>query len=240
MSFKLQKINNNNKIESFKSVDLALDHSGSLSSYISYVNSIPLLSSDEEYNLAKDYKENGNKDSCHKIVLSHLRVVVSIAAKLSRKTKVDIGDLISEGNYALMHAADKFDYKKGYRFVTYAIWWIKAAIEKYIKNLWNFSNNLIDVSKKYDNNASENSYSDGIESVADRAGVSFIDELDNEMVSSKIKMIVNNLPQRERDIFISRVYDEQTLDEISMQNGVSKERVRQIFAVTLEKIKKNF
>ena len=113
MSFKLQKINNNNKIESFKSVDLALDHSGSLSSYISYVNSIPLLSSDEEYNLAKDYKENGNKDSCHKIVLSHLRVVVSIAAKLSRKTIVDIGDLISEGNYALMHAADKFDYKKG-------------------------------------------------------------------------------------------------------------------------------
>lgn len=108
---------------------------GRLSSYVSDVINIPTLSKDEEFLLANQWKEKGDKKSLNKIISSHLKLVVKIAKGYSGYG-LSISDLIAEGNLGIMQAIQHFDPKVGYRFSTYAAWWIKAKIQEFIFNSW--------------------------------------------------------------------------------------------------------
>jgi len=94
-----------------------------------------MLAPDEEYMLAKGYKEHGDRDAAHRLVTSHLRLVAKIAMGY-RGYGLPIGEVISEGNVGLMQAVKRFEPEKGFRLATYAMWWIKAAIQEYILRSW--------------------------------------------------------------------------------------------------------
>ncbi len=109
--------------------------SGGLSVYLAQIKKFPMLDAEEEYMLAKNWKENGNLQSAHKLVTSHLRLVAKIAMGY-RGYGLPVNELISEGNIGLMQAVKKFDPDKGFRLATYAMWWIKAAIQEYVLRSW--------------------------------------------------------------------------------------------------------
>jgi len=94
-----------------------------------------MLEADEEFTLAKDYAESGDKGAAHKLVTSHLRLVAKIAMGY-RGYGLPIGEVISEGNVGLMRAVQKFDPDRGFRLATYAMWWIRAQIQEYILRSW--------------------------------------------------------------------------------------------------------
>ena len=94
-----------------------------------------MLDAAEEYILAKNWKEKGDKDSAHKLVTSHLRLVAKVAMGY-RGYGLPVNELVSEGNIGLMQAVKKFDPEKGFRLATYAMWWIKASIQEYILRSW--------------------------------------------------------------------------------------------------------
>ena len=108
---------------------------GGLSIYLAQIKKFPMLDAEEEYMLAKNWKENGNLKSAHKLVTSHLRLVAKIAMGY-RGYGLPVNELISEGNLGLMQAVKKFDPEKGFRLATYAMWWIKAAIQEYVLRSW--------------------------------------------------------------------------------------------------------
>ena len=109
--------------------------SGGLSIYLAQIKKFPMLDAEEEYMLAKNWRENGNLQSAHKLVTSHLRLVAKIAMGY-RGYGLPVNELISEGNIGLMQAVKKFDPDKGFRLATYAMWWIKAAIQEYVLRSW--------------------------------------------------------------------------------------------------------
>tara|TARA_B100000963_G_scaffold104521_2_gene90507 strand:+ start:9319 stop:10215 length:897 start_codon:yes stop_codon:yes gene_type:complete len=108
---------------------------GGLSIYLAQIKKFPMLDAEEEYMLAKNWRENGNLKSAHKLVTSHLRLVAKIAMGY-RGYGLPVNELISEGNLGLMQAVKKFDPDKGFRLATYAMWWIKAAIQEYVLRSW--------------------------------------------------------------------------------------------------------
>ena len=109
--------------------------SGSLSLYLAQIKKFPMLDAEEEYMLAKNWKDGGNLKAAHKLVTSHLRLVAKIAMGY-RGYGLPVNELISEGNIGLMQAVKKFDPDKGFRLATYAMWWIKAAIQEYVLRSW--------------------------------------------------------------------------------------------------------
>ena len=115
--------------------NLPVPSSGGLSIYLSQIKKFPMLDAEEEYMLAKNWKENGNLKSAHKLVTSHLRLVAKIAMGY-RGYGLPMNEIISEGNIGLMQAVKKFDPDKGFRLATYAMWWIKAAIQEYVLRSW--------------------------------------------------------------------------------------------------------
>ncbi len=108
---------------------------GGLSIYLSQIKKFPMLDAEEEYMLAKNWRERGNIKSAHKLVTSHLRLVAKIAMGY-RGYGLPVNELIAEGNIGLMQAVKKFDPDKGFRLATYAMWWIKAAIQEYVLKSW--------------------------------------------------------------------------------------------------------
>ena len=108
---------------------------GGLSLYLTQIKKFPMLDAEEEYMLAKNWKDNGNLKSAHKLVTSHLRLVAKIAMGY-RGYGLPVNELISEGNIGLMQAVKKFDPDKGFRLATYAMWWIKASIQEYVLRSW--------------------------------------------------------------------------------------------------------
>ena len=108
---------------------------GGLSLYLAQIKKFPMLDAEEEYMLAKNWRENGNLKSAHKLVTSHLRLVAKIAMGY-RGYGLPVNELISEGNLGLMQAVKKFDHEKGFRLATYAMWWIKASIQEYVLRSW--------------------------------------------------------------------------------------------------------
>ena len=108
---------------------------GGLSLYLSQIKKFPMLDAEEEYMLAKNWKEKGNLKAAHKLVTSHLRLVAKIAMGY-RGYGLPVSELISEGNIGLMQAVKKFDPDKGFRLATYAMWWIKAGIQEYVLRSW--------------------------------------------------------------------------------------------------------
>ncbi len=108
---------------------------GSLSNYLEQIKKFPMLSLDEEYMLARRWKDRGDLKAAQKLVTSHLRLVAKIAMGY-RGYGLPVSELVSEGNIGLMKAVKKFDPKKGFRLATYAMWWIKASMQEYVLRSW--------------------------------------------------------------------------------------------------------
>ena len=106
-----------------------------LTHYLEEIRRFPMLERQEEYRLAKRWREHGDRDAAHKLVTSHLRLVTKIARDY-RGYGLPISEAISEGNVGLMQAVERFEPEKGFRLATYAMWWIKAAIQEYILRSW--------------------------------------------------------------------------------------------------------
>lgn len=113
----------------------ALSSDVGLSRYLQEIRKFPMLEAEEEYMLAKSFKEHGNAAAAHKLVTSHLRLVAKMAMGF-RGYGLPVVELISEGNIGLMQAVKKYDPDKGFRLSTYAMWWIKAALQEYILKSW--------------------------------------------------------------------------------------------------------
>jgi len=112
-----------------------LSSEGSLALYLQEIKKFPILTAEEEFMLAKRYKEHDDSDAAHKLVTSHLRLVAKIAMGY-RGYGLPVTDLISEGNVGIMQAVKKFDPEKGFRLATYAMWWIRAQIQEYVLHSW--------------------------------------------------------------------------------------------------------
>jgi RNA polymerase sigma-32 factor len=106
-----------------------------LSRYLAEIRRFPMLEQEEEYVLAKAWREHGDVDSAHRLVTSHLRLVAKIAMGY-RGYGLPMNEIISEGNVGLMQAVKRFDPERGFRLATYAMWWIRAAIQEYILHSW--------------------------------------------------------------------------------------------------------
>ena len=112
-----------------------LSNEGGLASYLAQIKKFPMLDAEEEYMLAKNWKQTGNLKSAEKLVTSHLRLVAKIAMGY-KGYGLPVNEMISEGNVGLMQAVKKFEPEKGFRLATYAMWWIKASIQEYILRSW--------------------------------------------------------------------------------------------------------
>lgn len=106
-----------------------------LTQYIQYTRKFPLLTLEQEQEYATKWKNDGDIDAAHNLVRAHLRLVVKVAAGY-KGYGLPLNELISEGNIGMLQATQRFDPEKGFRFTTYAIWWIKAAIQEYILHSW--------------------------------------------------------------------------------------------------------
>jgi len=108
---------------------------GNLSRYLQEIRKFPMLAPEEELSLAKRWRDNSDEGAAHKLVTSHLRLVAKIAMGY-RGYGLPVGELISEGNVGMMQAVKRFDPERGFRLATYAMWWIRAAIQEYILHSW--------------------------------------------------------------------------------------------------------
>src|ERR1022692_3292604 len=106
-----------------------------LTGYLCQIRRFPMLEPQEEYMLARSWREHGDREAAHKLVTSHLRLVAKIAMGY-RGYGLPISEVVSEGNVGLMQAVKRFEPEKGFRLATYAMWWIKAAIQEYILRSW--------------------------------------------------------------------------------------------------------
>jgi RNA polymerase sigma-32 factor len=106
-----------------------------LARYLQKIRRYPLLDPDEEYELSVEYKKTKSDEVAYKLITSHLRLVVAVVSKY-RGYGLPMDELIAEGNMGLLYALNKFEPEKGFRFSTYALWWIKASVQKYILNSW--------------------------------------------------------------------------------------------------------
>lgn len=113
----------------------ALNGEGNLAVYLREIRNFPMLDADEEFILAKAWREHGDLDAAHKLVTSHLRLVARIAVGY-KGYGLPLSDLIAEGNVGMMQAVKRFDPDRGFRLATYAMWWIKASIQEYILHSW--------------------------------------------------------------------------------------------------------
>jgi RNA polymerase sigma-32 factor len=108
---------------------------GNLSRYLQEIRKFPMLTAEEELSLSKSWRDNNDVEAAHKLVTSHLRLVAKIAMGY-RGYGLPVGELVSEGNVGMMQAVKRFDPDRGFRLATYAMWWIRAAIQEYILHSW--------------------------------------------------------------------------------------------------------
>ena len=120
---------------SVSSIGLIIAPEGNLSRYLQEIRKFPMLGPQEEYMLAKRYRDSEEMGAAHRLVTSHLRLVAKIAMGY-RGYGLPLGELISEGNVGMMQAVRRFDPDRGFRLATYAMWWIRAAIQEYILHSW--------------------------------------------------------------------------------------------------------
>ena len=266
-----------------------------LGRYLDHIKKFPMLEAGEEYLLAKDWLEKQDTKAAHKLVTSHLRLVAKIAMGY-RGYGLPIADLIAEGNIGMMHAVKKFDPEKGFRLATYAMWWIKAAIQEFVLRSWSQVKIGTTASQKklFFNlrkiKGKINALEDGdltpnqVDHIAKTLNVSeddvvsmnrrmlggdhslnsqinrqdgeeaewqdmLTDERDNQetqYVNHQEKNIRNKmmlealdyLKPREKDIIIKRRLTEnpKTLEDLSQEYKVSRERIRQIETRAFEKL----
>ncbi|WP_434055498.1 MAG: RNA polymerase sigma factor RpoH [Roseibium sp.] len=268
---------------------------GGLSRYLDEIRKFPMLQPQEEYMLAKRYKEHEDPAAAERLVNSHLRLVAKIAMGY-RGYGLPIGEVVSEGNVGLMQAVKRFEPDKGFRLATYAMWWIKAAIQEYILRSWSLVKmgttanqkrlffNLRRLKGKIQALDEGDLKPDQVKEIATRLGVSeeevvsmnrrlggdaslnapvraeadagewqdwLVDESDSqetllanqEELDMRRKLLsdaMDVLNERERRIFEARrlAEDPMTLEDLSGEFGVSRERVRQIEVRAFEKVQK--
>jgi len=231
----------------------AISSNSLLRDYISHVNSIPILTLEEEIRLTNEYLHTSSKAIANIIIKAHLRVVVKIAYQFSGYG-ISIMDLISEGNYGLIKAMEKFDPRKGFRFVTYAIWWIRAAIQEYIMKSYSMVKTKgINAYKRIFFNQSQEkrgNMMEGNTEVSTDVSLEFCDEklscnenieemIDSDTKIEQIKSAMMNLSDREKTIIYKRIISQNpsTLENLSTEMNISKERIRQIYEAAIGKIK---
>ena len=270
------------------------DHNG-LSRYLAEIRKFPMLAPDEEFMLAKRWQEHGDQEAAEKLITSHLRLVAKIAMGY-RGYGLPLGEVISEGNVGLMQAVKKFDPDKGYRLSTYAMWWIRAAVQEYILRSWSLVKmgttaaqkklffNLRRAKSQMQALDDGDLRPDQVEKIAKRFGVTekdvvsmnqrlggdtslnvqvrtdaegqeWQDWLEDDKPSqeetlgesqeltqrqSYLEQALESLNVRERRIFQARRLSEDpiTLDALSQEFGVSRERIRQLEVRAFEKVQK--
>src|SRR6516162_2150823 len=113
----------------------SISSEGNLTRYLQEIRKFPMLEPEQEYMLAKRWKEHADPEAAHRLVTSHLRLVAKIAMGY-RGYGLPLSELISEGNVGMLQAMNRFDPDRGFRLATYAMWWIRAAIQEYILHSW--------------------------------------------------------------------------------------------------------
>ena len=268
---------------------------GGLTRYLEEIRQFPMLEPQEEYMLAKSWREHGDRDAAHKLVTSHLRLVARIAMGY-RGYGLPIGEVVSEGNVGLMQAVKRFDPDKGFRLATYAMWWIRAAIQENILRSWSLVKmgttaaqkklffNLRKIKGQLKALDEGDLRPDQVKRIATQLGVTeedvvsmnrrlagdsslnapvrndsesgewqdwlVDDTMDQETAlaeseeAQRRRGMLNNalkgLNERERRVFEARrlAEDPLTLEELSAEFGVSRERIRQIEVRAFEKVQK--
>ena len=264
-----------------------------LQHYLQEIRKFPILDADEEYMLAKRWKEHDDTGAAHKLVTSHLRLVAKIAMGY-RGYGLPVSDLIAEGNIGLMQSVKKFEPEKGFRLSTYAIWWIKAAIQEYVLRSWSLVKMGTSAAQKklffnlrrmknrllsyHEGNLSPDQVSEIAEELNvkeqdvvdmdqrmtggdhslnsklnDDSDAEWIDQLETPEDSQETRLLehqeassrsellasaMRTLNEREQDILTRRRLSEPvvTLEDLSQQYGISRERVRQIEVRAFEKL----
>ncbi|AWI87612.1 RNA polymerase sigma factor RpoH [Methylorubrum aminovorans] len=269
-----------------------LANEGGLSRYLDEIRKFPMLEPAEEFTLAKSWRDEGDREAAHRLVTSHLRLVAKIAMGY-RGYGLPISEVVSEGNVGLMQAVKRFDPDKGFRLATYAMWWIKAAIQEYILRSWSLVKMGTTANQKklfFNLRKAKGRISaldegdlrpDQVQQIATSLGVPEQDVIDmNRRLSGDTSLnaplreegegewqdwLVDNSPSqetvlareeegrnrlsalrdalgvlnpRERRIFEARrlADDPITLEDLSGEFGVSRERVRQIEVRAFEKV----
>ncbi len=269
---------------------------GGLSRYLDEIRKFPMLEPDEEYMLAKRWREHDDRDAAHKLVTSHLRLVGRIAMGY-RGYGLPIGEVVSEGNVGLMQAVKRFEPDKGFRLATYAMWWIRASIQEYILRSWSLVKmgttasqkklffNLRKIKGQLKALEDGDLHPDNVKKISTRLGVPEEDVIsmnrrlsgdsslnapvrsdseggewmdwlvddteDQETTLGKnqelerrrnfLKTAMKGLNEREKRIFTARRLSEDsiTLEDLSTEFGVSRERIRQIEVRAFEKVQKS-
>ncbi len=271
-----------------------LANEGGLSRYLDEIRRFPMLEPHEEYMLAKSWREHGDRDAAHKLVTSHLRLVAKIAMGY-RGYGLPIGEVVSEGNVGLMQAVKRFEPDKGFRLATYAMWWIKAAIQEYILRSWSLvkmgttanqkklffnlrkakgrisafeegdlrpdqvkqiatqlgvtEQDVVDMNRRLGGDASLNAplrdegegggeWQDWLVDSGQSQEQVLVEEEEGQNRLTALRTALSVLNPRERRIFEARRLSDDpiTLEELSTEFGVSRERVRQIEVRAFEKI----
>jgi RNA polymerase sigma-32 factor len=267
---------------------------GGLQRYLQEIRQFPMLQPEEEFMLAKRWREHDDRAAAHRLVTSHLRLVAKIAMGY-RGYGLPIGEVISEGNVGLMQAVKRFEPDKGFRLATYAMWWIKASIQEFILRSWSLVKmgttasqkklffNLRKVKGQIEALEEGDLRPDHVKEISRRLGVPeedvvsmnrrlagdaslnapvrsdaegewqdwLVDEGDNQeaiLVRSEesdlrrglLADAMKKLNDRERRVFEARRLSEQpiTLEDLSQEFGVSRERIRQIEVRAFDKVQK--
>ncbi|MBI1208735.1 MAG: RNA polymerase sigma factor RpoH [Azospirillum sp.] len=268
----------------------------SLARYLQEIRKFPMLGNDEEFMLAKAWREHGDTESAHRLVTSHLRLVAKIAMGY-RGYGLPLSELISEGNVGMMQAVKRFDPDRGFRLATYAMWWIRAAIQEYILHSWSLVKmgttaaqkklffNLRKLKGQMQAIDEGDLSAEHVRSIAEKLEVPeadvvsmnrrlaspdhslnaplradsegewqdwLIDEADSQEISLAereelgkrrllLRKAMRHLNERERHILTERRLRDNptTLEDLSQQYGISRERVRQIEVRAFEKLQKS-
>ena len=272
-----------------------LSPDNNLGRYLDHIKKFPMLDADEEYVLAKDWLDKQDTKAAHKLVTSHLRLVAKIAMGY-RGYGLPVADLIAEGNIGMMHAVKKFDPEKGFRLATYAMWWIKAAIQEFVLKSWSqvkigttasqkklffnlrkikgkinaledgdlSPNQVNHIAKTLDvaeddvismnrrmlggdhslnsqinrNDGEEAEWQDMLSDERDNQETQFVNNQEKNIRNKMMIEALEHLKLREKDIIIKRrlIDTPKTLQELSEEYKVSRERIRQIETRAFEKL----
>jgi len=268
---------------------------GNLSGYLQEIRKFPMLEQNQEYMLAKSWRERGDTQAAHQLVTSHLRLVAKIAMGY-RGYGLPLSELISEGNVGMMQAVKRFDPERGFRLATYAMWWIRAAIQEYILHSWSLVKmgttasqkklffNLRKLKGQLKAMEEGDLHPENVSKIAETLGVPEQDvvsmnrrlaapdhslnaplridgdgewqdwlvddteDQESQLAESEelgkrralLKAAMANLNERERRILEERRLKDNptTLEDLSQEYGISRERVRQIEVRAFEKLQR--
>lgn len=223
-----------------------LSYDGNLAFYLQEIKRFPILTAQEEYMLAKRFKEHGDTEAAHKLVTSHLRLVAKIAMGF-RGYGLPVTDLISEGNVGIMQAVKKFDPEKGFRLATYAMWWIRAQIQEYVLHSWSLVKigttaaqkklffNLKKLKNQLQSIEDGNLSPENIKEIANRLDVKEVEVKDMEKRLFSGDQSLNVRLGHEADIeWQDMIMDENDTQDIIMENKNEYSHRKKVFTQALE------